>query len=180
MKTYKSELIKSMEYLSKFKNTLFIGQSVNYSGNAIYNTLASIKKNKKIETPVFEEQQMGISMGFALEGFVPISCYPRFDFLICAMNQLVNHLDKVRRMSNNEFQPKVIIRTSIGSKKPLDGGPQHTQNYTKMFKNILTEIDVVLLKKPNDIFPAYKKAYLRKDNKSSLIVEYGDYYNKKL
>ena len=37
MKTYKSELIKSMEYLSKFKNTLFIGQSVNYSGNAIYN-----------------------------------------------------------------------------------------------------------------------------------------------
>ena len=95
------------------------------------------------------------------------------------MNQLVNHLDKFRRMSNNEFKPRVIIRTSIGANKPLDGGLQHTQDFTKMFKNILKEINVVLLKEPSQIFGEFKKSLLRKDGKSSLIIEYGEYYNSK-
>ena len=176
---YKEELIRSMNYLSKFDNTIFIGQSVKYSGNAIFNTLQEVPNNKKIETPVFEEIQMGLSTGLALTGYVPITCYPRFDFLISAMNQLVNHLDKMRIMSDDEFKPRVIIRTSIGSKKPLNGGVQHTQDYTKMFKNILTEIDVVLLKNPKEIFKTFDYAYKRKDKKSTLIVENGDYYNSK-
>ena len=62
---------------------------------------------------------MGISTGLALQGYIPITCYPRFDFLILAMNQLVNHLDKIRHMSFDEFKPRVIIRTSIGSKNRL-------------------------------------------------------------
>ena len=177
--TYKSELIRSMQYLAKFNDTIFIGQSVKYSGNAIFNTLADVPNNKKIETPVFEDVQMGISTGLSISGFVPITCYPRFDFLILAMNQLVNHLDKIRYMSLGDFKPKVIIRTSIGSKKPLDGGVQHTQDYSKIFKNILTEVDVCLLKNPKDIFKTFKNAYERKDSKSSLIIEYGDYYNKR-
>ena len=93
------------------------------------------------------------------------------------MNQLVNHLDKIRAMSSNEFQPKVIIRTSIGSKIPLDGGVQHTQDYTSLFKDTLTEVDVVLLNDKKNIFKNYKKAYERKDNKSTLLIEYGDKYN---
>ena len=72
--TYKSELIRSMQYLAKFNNTIFIGQSVKYSGNAIFNTLADIPNNKKIETPVFEDVQMGISTGLSIAGFVPITC----------------------------------------------------------------------------------------------------------
>ena len=56
--SYKEEIIKSMEWLSKKNNTIFIGQSVKYSGNAIFNTLKSIPNDKKIETPVFEELQM--------------------------------------------------------------------------------------------------------------------------
>ena len=150
-----------------------------YSGNAIFNTLVEVPKKKKIELPVFEDIQMGMSMGMALNGFIPITCYPRFDFLLLAMNQLVNHLDKVRVMSNNEFKPKVIIRTSVGSKKPLNGGVQHTQDYTKIFKNILTEVNVVSLIDPKDIFNQYKRAYLRKDSKSTLLIENGDFYNEK-
>jgi len=178
-KTYKSELIRSMSYLAKNKKTLFIGQSVNFSGNAIFNTLSHISPKKKIELPVFEDVQMGISTGLALNGFIPISCFPRFDFLILAMNQLVNHLDKLRTLSNDSFKPKVIIRTSIGSKKPLNGGVQHTQDYTKMFKNILTEVNVVSLVNTNDIFKQFKKALERNDNRSTLLIESGDFYNSK-
>ena len=83
---YKEELIRSMEYLSKDERTIFLGQSVKYSANAIYNTLESINDSKKIETPVFEDVQMGLSTGLALNGFVPITCFPRFDFLILALS----------------------------------------------------------------------------------------------
>ena len=48
----------------------------------------------KIETPVFEEVQMGMSTGMAMDGLVPISCFPRFDFLMRCMDSLVNHLIK--------------------------------------------------------------------------------------
>ena len=176
---YLDNLIKSMEWLAKKENTLFIGQSVKYSGNSIYNTLKTVDDEKKIEMPVFEDLQMGLSIGMALEGYVPITCYPRFDFLILACNQLINHLDKIRYMSGNKMQPRVIIRTSIGSKNPINGGVQHTQNYTEFFKKICTEIDVIMLNEPEEIFPAFKYAYQRKDSKSSLIIEHGDYYNEK-
>ena len=93
------------------------------------------------------------------------------------MNQLVNHLDKLRFLSNNSFKPRVIIRTSIGSKKPLNGGVQHTQNYTSIFKKILTEVNVVNLVDPKQIFREYKKALNRNDSRSTLLIENGDFYN---
>ena len=71
-----------MKMLSKKKQTIFIGQSVEYSGNAIYNTLQGIPSHKKLELPVFEEVQMGMSLGLAMDGYIPISIYPRKQ-LIC-------------------------------------------------------------------------------------------------
>ena len=176
---YKDEIIKSMDWLAAKNDTIFIGQSVSYSGNAIYNTLKSVPENKKIELPVIEELQMGLSTGMALEGYVPITCYPRFDFLILACNQLVNHLDKIDYMSKGMMKPRIIIRTSIGAKKPLDGGIQHTQDHTEAFRHLLTDINVVLLNEPNEIFPAFELAYEREDAQSTLIIEGGDYYNEK-
>lgn len=174
---YKSELIRSMNMLSRNKKTIFLGQSVKYSGNAIFNTLKNIPDNKKIELPVFEDVQMGMSIGLSLNGFIPITCYPRFDFLVLAFNQMVNHLDKIQQMSNKQFQPKIIIRTSIGSKKPLDGGPQHTQDYTKIFKSILSEIEVIMLNNPKNIYQTYKNCIKKENKKSYLIIEHGDFYN---
>ena len=174
---YKDELIRSMEWLGEKDDTIFLGQSVKYSGNAIYNTLNTLKDSMKIETPVFEEVQMGMSTGMAMDGLVPISCFPRFDFLMRCMDSLVNHLDKMQVMTENTFEPKVIIRTSIGSTNPLNGGVQHTQDYTKVFKDILTEVDVILLNEPEEIFPTFQNAY--KNDGSSLIIEWGDYYNEK-
>jgi pyruvate/2-oxoglutarate/acetoin dehydrogenase E1 component len=122
---------------------------------------------------------MGLSTGMALEGYVPITCYPRFDFLILACNQLVNHLDKIDYMTKGAMKPRVIIRTSIGAKKPLDGGIQHTQDHTEAFRHLLSDIDVVLLNESDEIFSAFKYAYEREDSKSTLIIEWGAFYNDK-
>ena len=181
---YKNEIIRSMEWLGEKEDTIFLGQSVKYSGNAMYNTTKTISEDKLVELPVFEDVQMGMSMGMALEGFVPITSYPRFDFLICAVNQLVNHLDKITIISEGQFQPRVIIRTSIGSRIPLDAGEQHTQDHTQAFKNLLKRVDVVVFDEWHDIFPAFKHAYERQpvtkyDSLVTLLIEWGDHYNAK-
>jgi len=73
----------------------------------------------------------------------------------------------------------VIIRTSIGSIRPLHPQDQHTGDYTQAFKNMCSTIDIVRLDEPEDIFPAYEKALSRTDGKSTILVEWGDYYGEK-
>jgi pyruvate/2-oxoglutarate/acetoin dehydrogenase E1 component len=176
---YKEELDRAMEWLDLQPNTVFMGQAIGFSGHAISNTMHKVSKDKRIELPVFEELQMGIATGMALEGFVPITCYPRFDFFILGLNQLVNHLDKMQDMSEGEMKPKVIIRVAVGSKIPFSAGPQHTQNHTESIKKMLTEVEVVELIEPEQIFEEFKNAYERKDGKSTLMIEHSEFYGTK-
>ena len=176
---YVDELKRSMNYLAENNKTIFIGQSVEVPGTAMHNTLKDINSNKLIELPVAEEMQMGMTTGLALNGNIPISIFPRWNFLILALNQLVNHLDKVNIMSNNKFKAKTIIRTSVGSQRPLDPQHQHTGDFTEAVSKMCTSIDFIKLNEPQDIFPSYKKALNREDGKSTILVEFGDYYNEK-
>ncbi len=44
---------------------------------------------------------------------------------------------------------------------------------------MLRNIEVIRCEEPEDVFPAYYKAYNRTDGKSTIVVEYGDYYGEK-
>tara|TARA_R110000796_G_scaffold120927_3_gene235066 strand:+ start:1896 stop:2432 length:537 start_codon:yes stop_codon:yes gene_type:complete len=176
---YKQELIRSMNWLAEKEDTIFLGQACAVSGHSISGTITDVPLEKRIELPVFEETQMGISTGMALEGYVPITIYPRFDFFILAINQLVNHLDKMIDMSKGDMRPKVIIRVGVGAKEPLDAGPQHTQNHTEALRLMLTDVNVIELIEPEQIFPAFKEAYEREDGKPTLLVEHGQFYGTK-
>ena len=171
---YKDELIKSMKWLGEKENTLFLGQATLFSGHSISGTLTEVPKEKLIELPVMEETQMGMCAGLSLEGYVPISIYPRFNFMLLSINQLVNHIDKMKEMTKDTLIPKVIIRVAVGSKKPLDGGSQHTQDFTEAIKHMVTDTKVVELTEPEQIFTSFKDAYNR--NGSTIMIEWGDFY----
>ena len=179
MGKYFDELQRAMTYLGEQQDTLFIGQAVEYPGTAMTNTLKQVPRDKLIEMPVNEEMQMGITNGLAIGGLVPISIYPRWNFLILAANQLVNHLDKYSIYTDGQFTPKAIIRVGIGSIRPLNPQIQHTGDFTEGFKHILKTIEIIKLNEPEDIFPAYYKAFNRTDGKSTILVEWGDYYSEK-
>jgi pyruvate/2-oxoglutarate/acetoin dehydrogenase E1 component len=176
---YFDELSRSMEMLGRDPRTIFMGQAVACAGTGMTNTLKNVPREKLLELPVAEEMQMGMSTGMALTGLVPISIYPRWNFLLLAVNQIVGHLDKMSAMSDGGYKPKVIIRTGIGSERPLHPQFQHVGDFTEAFKLMCTTIEVIRLDEPQDIFPAYEKALNRTDGRSTLIVEYGDYYNEK-
>lgn len=163
---YRDELTEAMTMLSEDPRTIFIGQAVCYPGQAAYPTFAKVPLEKRIELPVAEDFQVGLSFGIALEGYVPVSFFPRWDFLIRGANQIVNHLDKAKWLG---WSPKVIIRTAVGWRKPYDQGPQHRQNYSDAFRLMCETIEVVELEEPEDIFPAYSLALARPG--STIIVE---------
>ena len=176
---YFDEIKSSMEWLARDPRTVFIGQAVEVPGTAMSNTVKDIPIARRIELPVAEELQMGMSIGLAIQGQVPVSIYPRWNFLLLALNQLVNHLDKIGVMSNSGYQPRVIIRTSIGSQRPLHPQFQHIGDFTNALRLMCTTVEVVRLDEPRQIFPAYKQALLRDDGRSTLLVEWGDYYVEK-
>jgi len=169
--------MRSMTELGRKENTLFLGQATLFSGHSISGTLEEVPKDKLIELPVMEEAQMGICTGLSLEGYVPVSIYPRFNFMMLAINQLVNHIDKMKEMTKGKLIPKVIVRVAVGARKPLDGGSQHTQDFTESIKHMLTDTKLVELTEPDQIFPAFEDAYNR--NGSTVLVEWGDFYAEK-
>jgi len=175
--TYIAELIKSMKLLAEDKRVIFLGQTAYYPGSPMYGTLEEIASEKRIELPIIEDTQMGMSIGLSLQGYVPVSLYPRMDFLICATNQLVNHLDKIEEMSNYQFKPKVIIRTAIGSTEPFYPGVQHCSDYTELFKLSLKNINVVKLEDSKKIISEYRNAL--ENEKSTLLIEISDMYDKR-
>lgn len=172
--TYFDFIKESMNLLNDNGYT-FIGQSVCFPGTGLYHTIKHIDNKNKVELPVFEDVQVGMSIGMALKGMKVCSIFPRMDFIILAVNQIVNHLDKMEIMSDGQFKPKIIIRTAIGSVKPLFPGYQHNQDHTEAFKSMCTNIDVVKLENKEMILPAYQAAL--NSEKSTILVELPDLYN---
>ncbi len=168
-----------MEFLGLQKDTIFIGQAVEVPGTAMSNTLVNVPKDKLLELPVAEEMQMGMTLGLAMDENIPVSIFPRWNFLLYGMNQLINHIDKFNVMTSSEKRIKTIIRTGIGSQRPLHPQYQHTGDFTESIKRMCTTIDVIKLKEAEEIFPSYEKALNRQDGKNTILVEYGDFYNEK-
>jgi hypothetical protein len=122
-----------------------------------------------------EETQMGMSLGLAMTGKRVITFYPRWDFLISATNQLVNHVDKYELMTGEKVH--IIIRVGKGSETPLDPGHQHKANYLEEFKSMCKNVKIFDCKTIDDLKLNYQFA---KDNVGVYIInEYPElYYNK--
>ena len=173
---YLDALTEAMKLTMEDDKTIFIGQQIVYYGNPMSKTIEGLPKERMIETPVMEETQMGMTMGLAMAGHQVVTFYPRWDFLILACNQLVNHLDKLEAMSDGEWKPNVIVRVGKGSDKPLDPGHQHKADYTDAFEKITTNCTITKLDKIEKIVPAYKQALSK--GGVHIIVEYPElYYN---
>ena len=171
---YKDALTRSMDFLGEQDDTVFIGQQVLWHGNPMSTTIGNVPKSKIIEVPVMEESQMGMSLGMAMTGDFVITFYPRWDFLICATNQLVNHVDKIGLMSGGKWNPNMIIRLGKGSDKPLDPGHQHRGNYINEFKSLCPNIKFHDLLEHDNIESIYKDAYT--NGGIHVIVEYPELY----
>jgi len=167
---YKDALTDAMGDLAE-KNFIFIGQQIVYAGNPMSTTLSKVSKETMVEVPVMEETQMGMSLGMAMTGKKVITFYPRWDFIILAANQLINHVDKYTLMTSKSID--LLIRLGKGSDKPLDPGHQHKGNYFQEFSSMCKNITFHNLKTPEDILKSYKEA---SQGGIHVLVEYPELY----
>ncbi len=170
---YHKAICEEMEKLANIPNSIFLGQQC-FPEN-FYGTLEHVSYKQRIEMPVAEELQLGMSIGMAMSGYLPISIYQRMDFLPRACDQLVNHLDLISILSRNKFNPKIIIRTTIGSHFPLDVGLQHNKNLIEGFQLLLPNTVISEVKTPEEVHFAYTEAIEYEG--STIIVEHQDLYN---
>jgi len=172
---YQSALTDAMTFLGEQPDVVFIGQQIVYAGNPMSTTLGNVPKDKMIEVPVMEESQMGMSLGIAMTGKTVITFYPRWDFILLAANQLINHIDKFKLMTGKTAN--ILIRLGKGADTPLDPGHQHKGNYFSEFKAMCPNTTFHNLTSAENIVDAYKTAYA--EGGVHVLVEYPElYYNK--
>jgi hypothetical protein len=73
--SYAMDTQKAMELLAH-NQYIFIGQTVKYSGSPMFGSLQNVSSKQKIEMPVFENTQLGLSIGMNLEGLKVCSIFP--------------------------------------------------------------------------------------------------------
>lgn len=164
---YFTQLCLAMGQLAWHPRAVFMGQSVRYAGTAMHNTLRAVLMEKRVEWPVAEDMQLGAAIGASLNGDIPICMYPRINFMLLAMSQLVLHLDAIPCYS--KYRPKVIVRTATATDKPLDPGFQHLGDFVEPIKAMLKTVKVVRLDRAQDIVPQYRAAMEREG--STLLIE---------
>ena len=85
-------------------------------------------------TPLSEDAMTGAAIGMALAGMRPIHVHIRMDFLLLAMNQLLNVAAKSRSMYGGRVNVPLVVRAMIG--KSWGQGAQHSQGLHGMFMNV--------------------------------------------
>ncbi len=182
--TYLEHIQRGMDLLASDPKAIFVGQAMEFKGHAISRQVNKYPKEKLLEFPVAEEFQAGYCIGLAIEGYVPISCYPRCNFAILAANQIVNHLDKWELMTGQKL--KVIIKMVVGATipaVPMDPGHQHKANYAEAFESMCDNIPVYDL--TTESYPISGGEYdwvddvylmAHESDESCIIVEDGNLY----
>lgn len=86
------------------------------------------------DTPLSEDGMTGVAIGASLAGLRPIHVHTRMDFMLLAMNQIINMAAKMHYMFGGRVCVPLVIRSIIG--KSWGQGPQHSQSLYPLFMNI--------------------------------------------
>lgn len=118
-------------------SVIILGQGVDDPKGTLGTTKGLLEKfgaERVFDTPLSEDGMTGFAIGAALTGLRPIHTHIRMDFILLAMNQIVNMAAKMRYMFGGNFSVPLVIRSMIG--KSWGQGPQHSQSLYPLFMNI--------------------------------------------
>lgn len=174
MINYGEAVKQTMEKLAEDPRTLFIGYNLRF-GSCGYGSLKNIDSSKIIEMPVAENLMAGMAMGLGLEGFMPVLIFERHDFMLNALDSIVNHLDKLEVLSNNQYKSQVIIRAILGSTKPINPGVQHSQDFTEIYRKLL-KLKIYDPQNADEVLKNYKEAIETK--LPCMFIERRDFYGR--
>ena len=119
---------------------------------------------------------ISLAFGMSLRGIRPVVCFERHDFLLLALDALVNHVDKMPALSGDQYKVPIVIRAIVGAKYPLNPGPQHTQNYTNALVSMLKNTPVYVPESITEFTRAWEAAG-QTPSGAVVIIEHRDWYD---
>ena len=135
---YGTAILAAFEYLlENYKETFVIGQglwSPWYVGNTMTDLDKKFGKERVIDTPVSESATTGAAIGASLAGMRPIVVHPRMDFMLYAMDAVVNQAANWSHMFAGQAHPNVTIRSIIN--RGGEQGAQHSQALHAWFSHV--------------------------------------------
>jgi len=96
--------------------------------------LEKFESKRFFATPLSEEAMMGVGLGAALNGLRPVNVHIRVDFVLLAINQLMNMVASARFGSGGALKVPMVIRAVIG--RGWGQAFQHSKSMQSMFAHI--------------------------------------------
>ena len=135
---YGTAICAAFEYLlENYKEVFIIGQglwSPWYVGNTMTDLDRKFGIERVIDTPVSESATTGAAVGASLAGMKPIVVHPRMDFMLYAMDAVVNQAANWSHMFGGQAHPNVTIRSIIN--RGGEQGAQHSQALHAWFAHV--------------------------------------------
>ena len=136
--TYSEAILEGFKYLlDNHEDVFVIGQglwSPWYVGNTMKDLDKLYGKKRIIDTPVSENAVTGAAIGASLCGSKPIVVHPRMDFMLYAMDPIINQAAKWSYMFGGQANPQVTIRAIVN--RGGEQGAQHSQILHSLFAHI--------------------------------------------
>jgi pyruvate/2-oxoglutarate/acetoin dehydrogenase E1 component len=122
--------------LNKYDNLLVLAEGVNDPlgiVGTITGFLEKYGKSRIIDLPLSENCFTGISIGLSINGFLPLLIFQRIDFMLLAMDQIVNNAAKWNFMFGGQRNIPLVIRCTIGQGWGM--GSQHSNCLQSIFSH---------------------------------------------
>ena len=138
------------QMMSSDESVFLIGQGVKspwYVGNTAQGLLERFGPERVIDTPVSENAMTGAAVGAAIAGMKPIVVHPRTDFMLYAIDPIVNEAANWHYMNGGKASVPVVIWGIIN--RGGEQGAQHSQAIQAIFAHI-PGLKVVMPSTPYD------------------------------
>ncbi len=125
------------EEMRRNERIILMGEDIGVFGGVYKITKGLLEEfgpERVYDTPISEDGFVGVAIGAAITGSRPVVeiMYP--DFLLCCMNQLINHAAKLRYMSGGLLKVPLVVRTNIIQGR--NSGADHSQVLIPLFMHI--------------------------------------------
>ena len=162
--TYREALTKGIrEALIDNEDCFLLGEDVGAYGGAYAvskGLLEEFGPKRIVDSPLSESAIVGLGTGSSMLGLKPIIEIMTINFLLVALDQLVNHAAKIRYMSANQYSAPFMIRTVTGGGAQL--GATHSQCFEPWLASV-PGLKVVTPSSPYDALGLFRSAIKEKD-----------------
>jgi len=162
------------EEMERDERVLVMGEDVGRKGGVFGATdglHARFGEARVLDTPLAESGIVGVAIGAALNGLLPIAEIQFADFIHPAFDQIVSEAARTRYRSNGDWSVPMVIRAPFGG--GVHGGLYHSQSVEAFYAHV-PGIKVVVPSTPADAHGLLKAAV--RDPDPVLMLEHKKVY----